>query len=830
MIKRRIINQNGNILRSKVKGYCIQCNQIRPYTPKYVNDELYTEYLTKIAEAQEKNRNKPIANNDESTKYVEEPLKSHSLVQYKPSGKVKDPIESSEVINHGQKQPKDVESKKSSSKADKSIQAESELTPEQRELKYEAELKDMIEFFEKDQLSGSSKEITKDIFAAKVDSMFDRFPHLKQEHLDNSDSHKLTIPIPVTKLPKTKEEVIESKDKKQPKPIPTPKPKPKPTRKQKPKPKSESKKRIHEKVLETQEFVTSANIEHQPISQAIAPKPSEIPQLAHNLDRVLFSPGVHFLQDPRTRVYNFSPFLKNIIHYNDFNFEAISSFVPASKDDSLFENAQKFNKQFYSSTSSMTGMLTKFYLFLNDYDERNIPRFGIINFNGLSYKSQNSLIVEPKGKLFDDKTVYSIQADRSCDNETILSKMGHCMELLLTSPKEEFLKYSKDYEHDEKPGMIPNTYNYSSYGSFLMRSQLDCYDPRLPGNGTFDLKTRASINVRYNSNSPNISDNNYQICKLKGQYESYETEFNDLIRTGALLKYLFQARIGQMDGIYIAYHNIKSLFGFQYLPLSEIDKVFYNDEAHISIYNQIKQYEEKIEDLIDIEKLPSRIAESQFKFSIEIWENLLKSILIDLENEGYKDWAFRLITYTTGTSKNMKLRVHALPITSEEAEELQSLPDQFPASFTAAHLTLDEKRMNIKQHEDKLNEFNKKTTLNRPILSYDIEKVTSSIKKGQVVAGTLPKDVKSWQLRYKITRIENYPTQDYITLFSRSIEQLYKQIEEANQFDIKNRKKKNKVNKLRKDIETLEKLGELRLEIWKEKDDENQVYEPSEKL
>ncbi len=29
-----------------------------------------------------------------------------------------------------------------------------------------------------------------------------------------------------------------------------------------------------------------------------------------------------------------------------------------------------------------------------------------------------------------------------------------------------------------------------------MRSQLDCYDPRLPGTGVFDIKTRAVVAIR----------------------------------------------------------------------------------------------------------------------------------------------------------------------------------------------------------------------------------------------------------------------------------------------------------------------------------------------
>ena len=32
--------------------------------------------------------------------------------------------------------------------------------------------------------------------------------------------------------------------------------------------------------------------------------------------------------------------------------------------------------------------------------------------------------------------------------------------------------------------------------TFVMRSQLDCQDERLPGTGVFDIKTRACISLR----------------------------------------------------------------------------------------------------------------------------------------------------------------------------------------------------------------------------------------------------------------------------------------------------------------------------------------------
>ena len=51
-----------------------------------------------------------------------------------------------------------------------------------------------------------------------------------------------------------------------------------------------------------------------------------------------------------------------------------------------------------------------------------------------------NLILKPQGEFMDSTTkekkpVYSIQADNSCDLDTLLSAMGMCMETLLTNPQ-----------------------------------------------------------------------------------------------------------------------------------------------------------------------------------------------------------------------------------------------------------------------------------------------------------------------------------------------------------------------------------------------------------
>ena len=107
---------------------------------------------------------------------------------------------------------------------------------------------------------------------------------------------------------------------------------------------------------------------------------------------------------------------------------------------------------------------------MNKYDRYNVKRFGQIPFTGMSNDLPTNLILKPQGEFMDSTTkekkpVYSIQADNSCDLDTLLSAMGMCMETLLTNPQNEFVKYHKDsgVEFNEPLG---NTYNYASYGDF----------------------------------------------------------------------------------------------------------------------------------------------------------------------------------------------------------------------------------------------------------------------------------------------------------------------------------------------------------------------------
>lgn len=87
------------------------------------------------------------------------------------------------------------------------------------------------------------------------------------------------------------------------------------------------------------------------------PRPP-IATLAHGLDRVLFNPGVHFLRDPRSGVYNFPPTtLESVPRLEDFEFEKLPAYITSSKDEALLALAVKEGKTWVGSTSTSVGML-----------------------------------------------------------------------------------------------------------------------------------------------------------------------------------------------------------------------------------------------------------------------------------------------------------------------------------------------------------------------------------------------------------------------------------------------------------------------------------------
>lgn len=330
----------------------------------------------------------------------------------------------------------------------------------------------------------------------------------------------------------------------------------------------------------TKQILDVANIQKLDASEleitALDLEQPPVPHLSYGLERVLFNPGVYHLQDPRSRVYNFDPYLQSIMPVTEFDFNALKEYITSSRDTALRELAESYNKRYVGSSSSMTAVLAHFHFLLSQWRDintnmlsREFPEKHITRFTELQRTPSAVFLKWRNGS-------YAIDADKEFANANILMSLGKSMEKLLTLGTEDFEKYRKSSPNkvSAEQQNAPESYHYSTMGDFIMRSQLDAHDPRLPGTGMFDLKTRAVVSVRMDMDNYEESKG-YQIRSRQGAWESFEREYFDMIRA-AFLKYSLQVRMGRMDGIFVAFHNIDRIFGFQYISLAEMDSTLHS--------------------------------------------------------------------------------------------------------------------------------------------------------------------------------------------------------------------------------------------------------------
>ena len=255
----------------------------------------------------------------------------------------------------------------------------------------------------------------------------------------------------------------------------------------------------------------------------------------------------------------------------EFDFDATSAFTPPSQDTKLAAMMKKYDKKYMASTSSMVSVLAHFHYLLSAWRPLNLDVLSK-SFTG-EYRSFTQMSRLPTSIFLRHRAdgTYAIDSDKEWDAENVLSFMGRSMEKMLTLPPESFEKYRHANSHtlSEEARNEPETYHYSVFGDFMMRSQLDAHDPRLPGTGTFDLKSRAVVAVRADVSNFSLGAG-YQIKTTTGNWESFEREYYDMVRA-TFLKYSMQVRIGKMDGIFVAFHNTEKIFGFQYISLDEMD-------------------------------------------------------------------------------------------------------------------------------------------------------------------------------------------------------------------------------------------------------------------
>lgn len=305
---------------------------------------------------------------------------------------------------------------------------------------------------------------------------------------------------------------------------------------------------------------------------------AQVPTLAHDLSRVVEDGGVHPLQCPETQRYNFDPYLQLIRQPAEIAWENIPPYVPASGDDALREMARLERARYAGSTSSMTGALTALYHLVSGFREATLDGLSEFfqrqprQFTRHAHKPV-SVMLEPQ----DD--IIAIDACKGIVNrESILMDLGHSMERMLTMEPEEFcrklLRLEGGWLADTTQKFAPEqAFNYSRCGDFVLRAQIDCRHPRT--DEPFDLKTRAAAPIRWDLD--NYRDYlAYRITHLRGPMYSYEREFYDMIRS-VFIKYCFQLRVGRMVGAFVTYHNTRECFGFEFVPLTEMEQYVFGN-------------------------------------------------------------------------------------------------------------------------------------------------------------------------------------------------------------------------------------------------------------
>ncbi|CAK7245250.1 MAG: hypothetical protein STHCBS139747_006823 [Sporothrix thermara] len=392
--------------------------------------------------------------------------------------------------------------------------------------------------------------------------------------------------------------------------------------------------------------VESHDLQLQPVDENMRP----VPRLHYGLDRALFNPGVYHLQDPRSRVFNFDPYLASIMPLQEFDFNALKQYVTSSKDSTLISMARKYNMKYSGSTSSMTSLLSHFHFLLSSWRPINVAH----TTRSFTPESMNytRIMRGPAATFLHYKDgTYAIDADKEFDSANILSMLGKSMEKLLTLSKEDFEKYrvTRSHELTEEERNDPESFHYTTFGDFMMRSQLDAYDARLPGTGMFDLKTRAVVSIRMDAQDFQRGLG-YEIRNRFGQWESFEREYFDMIRS-AFLKYSLQVRMGRMDGIYVAFHNTQRIFGFQYISINEMDLALHGTED-------------------------TTLGDREFMLSLR----LLNSVL-DKATERFPGRSLRLHIETRPSVAAPFMYVFATPVTPEEIAEVQDASKESVEAF-----------------------------------------------------------------------------------------------------------------------------------------------------
>eukprot|EP00359_Climacostomum_virens_P004745 CAMPEP_0204908364 /NCGR_PEP_ID=MMETSP1397-20131031/7317_1 /ASSEMBLY_ACC=CAM_ASM_000891 /TAXON_ID=49980 /ORGANISM="Climacostomum Climacostomum virens, Strain Stock W-24" /LENGTH=535 /DNA_ID=CAMNT_0052077849 /DNA_START=513 /DNA_END=2120 /DNA_ORIENTATION=+ len=301
------------------------------------------------------------------------------------------------------------------------------------------------------------------------------------------------------------------------------------------------------------------------------------PKLKHNLDKVLRADGI-FPSEGINKL-NGNDFISKICDVTQDVMARFGTYKPPSQDVGLQKASSEVNCKFIASSSTLTEALSHIWYSLSNFRSPDLLGLGRqFDARHMNYMSAYRKPVMLMLRRVPGTNNYAVDADHGMfqgDNK-ILTDLGIVLETMLTQDKDTFLKIM-----DPNSGLSvadveeilasSRCHRMRAMGNFLIRSQIDCeYTTPEGENYVFEIKTRACAPIRYDvKNYKDYID--YNIDQRLGVHSSYEREYFDLCRS-LLPKYFFQIKLGNMDGAFVAYHNTKKMFGFEYIKLGEIER------------------------------------------------------------------------------------------------------------------------------------------------------------------------------------------------------------------------------------------------------------------
>ena len=192
-----------------------------------------------------------------------------------------------------------------------------------------------------------------------------------------------------------------------------------------------------------------------------------VPTLAHGLDRVLFNPGVYWLRDPRSGIYNFDPRIRNVLDVDLFDYDTLPKYVTSSQDEELSTLAKRNGSKFVGSTSSLTGLLSQCYFLLSAWKRPDLSGFGAAYAKMPSFWSAGARLPVSSKLVYNDG-IYAVDQDKESAGEAsnsnyVLTSLGKSMEKMLTSTPEDYERHTRlnSWKVTEEERNQPENFHYA---------------------------------------------------------------------------------------------------------------------------------------------------------------------------------------------------------------------------------------------------------------------------------------------------------------------------------------------------------------------------------